>query len=211
LSSSLSAMRATSTTSLFGIFTESVLASFDQEFFVVDQYVREFFSCLNIDTLYGCSSYLHLLGALFLCETFPINQANGFIFIHAHDDGLRFSSSSVHGSEAIVARQTAYLSSFHGSCHTFLRHFLKLTLRCVPISPIRSSVFCMLRMFLCDFLEHIHSTLFLRACVFPVLVALVRSPESLQDVKDSGVLFFSFSLGFTSFLSRLCLLTYVIN
>jgi hypothetical protein len=56
-------------------------------------------------------------------------------------------------------------------------------------------------MFLRDFLEHIHSTLFLRACVFPVLVALVHSPESLQGVKDLSVLFFSFSLCFTSFLS----------
>ena len=66
---------------------EGVVSAANDKSFCVDQHVGEFFTRIIVDTLHSRAGNVHLRRAFLLRKAHQIDEANGFIFVHAHYDG----------------------------------------------------------------------------------------------------------------------------
>lgn len=71
-----------------GTFTNLDMAAFDDETFAMDEGIGQFASGRIINAGYRRARHIDLSGALFLRQADPVDEADDFILINAHDNGI---------------------------------------------------------------------------------------------------------------------------
>jgi hypothetical protein len=71
-----------------GTFTNLDMAAFDDEAFAMDEGVGQLVSGRIVNTGYRRARHIDLSGTLFLRQADPVDEADDFIFVNAHDNHI---------------------------------------------------------------------------------------------------------------------------
>ena len=71
-----------------GTFTNLDMAAFDDETFAMDEGIGQLVSGRIVNAGYRRARHIDLSSTLFLRQADPINEADDFVFVNAHDDHI---------------------------------------------------------------------------------------------------------------------------
>ena len=108
---------------------ESVVAALNFNANAANQSLGDFAACSIINLLHGGACHLHVACALLLRKSFPVYQADGFVFIHCQNDPF---AKATCGIELAHFGKPADFSAFSGSRHIiFLSKLLTYDINCI--------------------------------------------------------------------------------